>query len=99
LLVRIGTLTRSGFRLATWWLGRLAAAHHEMQMLLRADERALKDIGLTPGDAYAVAQCDVMAQAAAARRNEAMAVARHRRAANAAALCAAAQAGAHPPSS
>jgi len=59
---------------------RLAAAHREMQMLLRADERALRDIGLTRGDAEAVARCAVMARAAAARRDEAIAAAGRRRA-------------------
>jgi uncharacterized protein YjiS (DUF1127 family) len=77
--MRFGSPMKFVFRRVMWWLERLVAAHREMQMLLRADERALKDVGLTPGDVSAVAQCDVMANAAAARRREAMATARHRR--------------------
>lgn len=60
-------------------LARLTAAHREMRMLLPADERALKDIGLTAGDARAAASCGRMARAAATRRQEAMAAARRYR--------------------
>jgi uncharacterized protein YjiS (DUF1127 family) len=49
--MHIATLMYSGFRRLTQWLARLAAAHHEMRMLLRADERMLSDIGLTRCDA------------------------------------------------
>lgn len=69
----------SGFRRLTRRLGRLAAAQREMAMLLRTDERALRDIGLTRGEAEAAASCSKMARAAAARRNEAMAAADRRR--------------------
>lgn len=48
-------------------------------MLLQADDRVLKDIGLTRGDLHAVAHCDVMAKAAAARRNQAIATAEQRK--------------------
>jgi uncharacterized protein YjiS (DUF1127 family) len=58
-------------------LQRLLAAHRDMR-LLRADERVLRDVGLTRGDAQAAAACTYMARAAALRRNEAMRVARLR---------------------
>ena len=48
-------------------------------MLLQADDRVLKDIGLTRGDLHAVAHCDVMAKATAARRNQAIATAEQRK--------------------
>jgi uncharacterized protein YjiS (DUF1127 family) len=77
--MHIVMLMHSGFRRLIRRLARLAAAHREMTMLLRADERMLKDIGLTPGDAQGVGGCHRMAKAAAARRNEAMAAASRRR--------------------
>lgn len=80
---------RAGFitlvrRLARWGLhyierGQLMRPFGpDMTALLQADDRMLKDIGLTRGDMQAVAHCDVMARAAAARRNEAIASAEHR---------------------
>jgi uncharacterized protein YjiS (DUF1127 family) len=77
--MHIVLLMHSGFRRLLRRIVQLAAAHREMRMLLRADERALKDVGLTTGDAHAVASCHRMAKAAAARRNEAMAAARKRK--------------------
>jgi hypothetical protein len=52
---------------------------HDMTMLLQADDRVLKDIGLTRGDMRAVAHCDVMARAAASRRRDAIASAGRRK--------------------
>jgi uncharacterized protein YjiS (DUF1127 family) len=77
--MRAALLMHSQLRRLIRQLGRLAAAHREMTMLLRADERALKDIGLTAGDARAAASCGRMARAAANRRNEAIAAARQRK--------------------
>jgi len=76
-------LLHAGWRQSSQWLRRhlerLASCGHDIDILLRADDRMLKDVGLTRGDAQAVARCRVMAKAAAARRNEAMAAASQRR--------------------
>jgi uncharacterized protein YjiS (DUF1127 family) len=69
----------SGLRRLVRRLERLMAVRREMQMLLRADERALKDIGLTRGEAEVAAHCRFMARAAAKRRHEAMSAARQRK--------------------
>jgi len=77
--MRTALMMRSGLRRLMRRLGRFAAAHREMSMLLRADERVLRDVGLTRGEAEAVAGCERMAKAAARRRSEAMAAARQRK--------------------
>ena len=73
------------FRRALRWILRyiergsfLRPYGHDMSMLLHSDERVLREIGLTHGDMRAVVHCDVMARAAAARRNEAIASAGRR---------------------
>lgn len=60
-------------------LARPCPDRREMNMLLRADERLLKDIGLTRSDAQVLAKSPVMAKAAAVRRKEAIAAANQRR--------------------
>ena len=88
--VAAGLLMRNGFRrLKRWLIRHLERLHQtqqrwrDMNMLLRADERVLKDIGLTRGDAQAMAEgwlsSGEIAKAAAARRNEAIAASEQRR--------------------